>query len=173
MKRIGLLIPLLFSLLGAEVIHQKRNDDKTHEMHMYEAIALAKQGGPFPAGAVIVDTKSGAVLARGINASGRHPLLHAEIDAISRLAGSDKRVDWHGLALYTTAEPCPMCQAAIEWAGISQVYYGTPIPFLIKNGWQQIAIRAAEVAAKTPFRETEITGGILESECNRLYRRRD
>ena len=31
------------------------------------------------------------------------------------------------LVLYTTAEPCPMCQGAISWSGIGTVVSGTSI----------------------------------------------
>ena len=62
-----------------------------------------------------------------------------------------------------------MCQSAIEWAGIPTVYYGTSIPHLQHLGWKQIEIRAAEVARRTPFRQTSVIGGILAEECNDLF----
>jgi tRNA(adenine34) deaminase len=65
-----------------------------------------------------------------------------------------------------------MCQSAIEWAGISAVYYGTSIPYLQNLGCRQIEIRAEEVARRTPFRQTKVIGGILESECNALFEAR-
>jgi tRNA(adenine34) deaminase len=65
-----------------------------------------------------------------------------------------------------------MCQSAIEWAGISNVYYGTSIPYLQTHGWRQIEIRAEEVARRTPFRQTKVIGGILEFECNGLFKAR-
>jgi tRNA(Arg) A34 adenosine deaminase TadA len=65
-----------------------------------------------------------------------------------------------------------MCQSAIEWAGISTVYYGTSIPYLQSRGWRQIDIRAGEVARRTPFRQTRVIGGILEFECNALFEAR-
>ena len=34
----------------------------------------------------------------------------------------------------------------------------------------QIDIRAEEVAKRTPFRKCAIIGGILENECNALFR---
>jgi tRNA(Arg) A34 adenosine deaminase TadA len=64
-----------------------------------------------------------------------------------------------------------MCQSAIEWAGISNVYYGSSIPYLKINGWWQIDIRAEEVARRTSFRKTRVVGAILEEECNLLYRK--
>ena len=49
------------------------------------------------------------------------------------------------LTLYTSADPCPMCQAAIAWAGIGTVVHGSSIPFLAAHGWWQIDIRAEEL----------------------------
>ena len=65
--------------------------------------------------------------------------------------------------------PCPMCQSAIEWCGIQNVFYGTSIPYLKQLGWKQIDIRAEEVARRAPFRKTKVVGGILEAECNDLF----
>jgi tRNA(adenine34) deaminase len=52
-----------------------------------------------------------------------------EIVVINRCAADHPSVDWTALDLYTTAEPCAMCQSAVEWAGIPTVYYGTSIPY--------------------------------------------
>jgi tRNA(Arg) A34 adenosine deaminase TadA len=63
-----------------------------------------------------------------------------------------------------------MCQGAIEWAGIGYVVYGTSITTLQKLDWWQIDIRADEVIRRTPFRQTKILGGVLEQECDALFR---
>jgi tRNA(adenine34) deaminase len=73
------------------------------------------------------------------------------------------------LALYTTAEPCPMCQAAILWTGIESVFYGTSIRSLQIMGWRQIDISAEEVVRRSPTWRCTITGGILEHECDALF----
>ncbi len=78
-------------------------------------------GGPF--GAVIV--KDGKVVATGVNrvTANNDPTAHAEVSAIReacRLLG-DFRLT--GCTIYTSCEPCPMCLAAIYWAGISSIYY--------------------------------------------------
>ena len=98
------------------------------------------------------------------------PTFHGEIDTINRLAERDPKVDWTSLVLYTTAEPCPMCQSAVEWAGIPLVVYGSSIPFLKSLGWWQIDIRAEEVVRRTPFRRSAVLGGVLEEECNALFK---
>lgn len=144
----------------------------SHDDYMRQAIAIARQALKFPVGAVIIRRKTGEIIAKGFNRSAESPTLHGEIDAINRCAAAHPRIDWSELDLYTTAEPCPMCQSAIEWAGISTVYYGTSIPYLQTLGCRQIEIRAAEVARRTPFRQTKVIGGILEFECNALFEAR-
>ena len=144
-------------------------EKRGHEDYMRRAIALAKQVPRLPFGAVIVQRATGEIVAEGFNRSSDSPTFHGEIDAINRCAAAHPSIDWTELDLYTTAEPCPMCQSAIEWAGIGTVYYGTSIPYLKDRGWPQIDIRAEEVARRTPFRHTRIVGGILESECNPLF----
>ncbi|CAN8101206.1 unnamed protein product [Discula destructiva] len=49
------------------------------------------------------------------------------------------------LTLYTNAESCPMCAAAIRWAGFREYVYGTSIDTLIEKGWGQIRISSVEV----------------------------
>lgn len=139
------------------------------EYYMQQAITQALNVPAFPFGAVIVHQKTGDIVATGFNRSAQSPTFHGEIVAINHCAVAYPSIDWTELDLYTTAEPCPMCQSAIEWAGISTVYYGTSIPYLIRQGWGQIDIRAQEVAHRTPFRQTTVIGGILETECNMLF----
>ena len=140
-----------------------------HEDYMRRAIALALEVPEFPFGAVIVNRATGEIVAEGFIQSALNPTLHGEMVAINRCAELHQPADWSEFDLYTTAEPCPMCQSAIEWAGIACVYYGTSIPYLQNHNWRQIAIRASEVIAKTAFRNSIIVGGILEAECNALF----
>ncbi|MBA3967812.1 MAG: nucleoside deaminase [Nitrospirales bacterium] len=137
--------------------------------NMRLAIVMAQKVPQYPFGAVIVRRSTGKVLAQGYNRSSHNPTFHGEIDVINRCAAAHARVDWTALDLYTTAEPCPICQSAIEWAGIATVYFGTSIPFLQQHGWREIDIRAEEVSRRTPFRQTKVIGGILERECNALF----
>lgn len=140
-----------------------------NENYMRRAIELALNVPKLPFGAVIVNRNSGAIVAEGYNQSTLNPTFHGEMVAINQCAEIYRPEDWSELDLYTTAEPCPMCQSAIEWAGIAHVYYGTSMLYLEQLQWWQISIRATEVIAKTGFRNTLITGGILELECNALF----
>ena len=140
-----------------------------HERYMRKAIALTANVPDLPFGAVIVNRDNGEVVAEGWNRSAKNPMWHGEIDAINQLVASAAEIDSSRLVLFTTAEPCPMCQGAILWAGIGAVVFGTSIPFLIKNGWKQIDIPADEVIRRSVKWQCEIIGGVLEAECNELF----
>jgi tRNA(adenine34) deaminase len=141
--------------------------DDRHPMR--QAIEAARHTPTLPFAAVIVRRDTGEVLAVGANRTGESPTLHAEIDAINRCAASQPGLRWEDADLYTTAEPCPMCQAAIELAGIRHVYYGTSIPWLQARGWWQIDIRAEEVARRSPGGGARIVGGVLGPQCDALF----
>ena len=139
------------------------------EWYMRAALSAARNARANPFGAVIVDQDSGEIVARGWNRTKENPLWHGEVDALNQLDHGDDSLDVSRLCLYTTAEPCPMCQAAIVWAGVGAVRFGTTISTLQRLGWDQIEIRAAEVAAKVPFRRCEVSGGCLEDECDTVF----
>jgi tRNA(adenine34) deaminase len=130
---------------------------------------LAMNVPDLPFGALIVESSSGQIVAEGWNKSSVNPTWHGEIDAINRLAESHKTFNRSGLVLYTTAEPCPMCQGAILWSGIGMVVYGTSILFLQSQGWRQIDILAEEVVRRSPSWRCTLVGGVLEQECNALF----
>ena len=140
----------------------------SNEHYMQHAIATALEDPRRPFGAVLVDRGGGDIIARGHNRGAHNPTWHGEIDAINAAtaAGID---DWSRLKLYTTAEPCCMCQGAILWAGIAEVIYGTSIRSLTCWGWPQIDVPAEEIVRRTPFRDCAVTGGVLEAECDALF----
>ncbi len=140
-----------------------------HDTHMRRALALAANAPDLPFGAVIVDRDSGTVLAEGWNRTAENPTWQGEIDALNHLARSHPGADRARLVLYTTAEPCPMCQAAVLWAGVGAVVFGTSIRFLQQNGWPQVDIPAEEVVRRSPGWDCTLVGGVLEEECNALF----
>lgn len=140
-----------------------------HEHYMKRAIELAANVPEFPFGALIVDQASGRIVSEGWNKSSINPTFHGEIDAINRMVLSNPGIETSRLVLYTTAEPCPMCQGAILWTGIESVVYGTSIRSLQKMGWRQIDILAEEVVQRSPAWRCTITGGVLERECDALF----
>lgn len=145
---------------------------KLHEELMEATINYAKKHNPvWPFAAILVDDK-GSIQAYGINNANISPVLHGEIAVINNFCNSNQPQYLANMTLYTTAEPCPMCMAAIYWSGIKTIVYGSGIPFL--NGiWKtQIEIRAAELLNKTPHgyaKTTQLVGPVLEVKCNQLF----
>jgi tRNA(adenine34) deaminase len=140
-----------------------------HERHMRQAIGLTANTPQLPFGTVIVHRESNATVANGWNKSKINSTWHGEIDALNALFRSGQPVDGSELALYTTAEPCPMCMAAILWSGIQMVVFGTSIRFLQQHGWRQIDVLAAEIVRRSPGWQCTIVEGVLQEECNRLF----
>lgn len=140
-----------------------------HERHMRRAISLTTNTPDLPFGAVIVNLKSGEIVAEGWNRSTINPIWHGEIDAINALFRTHPAIATSELVLYTTAEPCPMCMSAILWSGITMVVSGTSIRFLQKHGWRQIDLRAEELVSRSPAWKCTIISGVLENECNALF----
>ena len=118
---------------------------------MRRAIVQANKNPKLPFGAVIVRVSDGSVVAEGHNRTPVNPIYHGEMDAIDRYASQHPGADWSDLVLYTTCEPCAICQSAVLWAGIGAVIFGSSIPFLASLNWWYIDIRAEEVVKRTSF----------------------
>ena len=146
-------------------IHTKKSD----EYYMQIAINLAKSNPKAPFAALIVDNKTGEILAQGINTQQVNPTFHGEIVAINNCIKKHPNVNWTQVTLYTTAEPCSMCQSAIVWANISKVVFASSIEYLKNHGWNQINISSTEINQKSPFYKGEIVGGILDKKANTLF----
>jgi len=143
--------------------------DIQHERFMRRAIELAANTPSAPFGAVIADLPFGKIMAEGWNKSSVNPTWHGEIDAINRLVELKQEFDGKQLVLYTTAEPCPMCQSAILWTGIETVVFGASIRSLQTMGWKQIDILTEEVVRRSSAWKCTLIGGVLEEECDALF----
>jgi tRNA(Arg) A34 adenosine deaminase TadA len=79
--------------------------------------------GTEPFGAVIV--KDGKIIGEGINRSvmNHDPTSHGETEAIRDACRNLRTVDLRGCALYSSCEPCALCVAAMNIAGITALYY--------------------------------------------------
>ena len=94
---------------------------------MQRAIEISQQAlslpGTQPFGAVVV--RDGRIVGEGLNQSlARHdPTSHSEIEAIRDACRNLSTVDLSGCDLYTSCEPCPMCVATMNQAGIARVFY--------------------------------------------------
>ncbi|TNE40278.1 MAG: nucleoside deaminase [Alphaproteobacteria bacterium] len=128
---------------------------------------MAAHRGEVPVGAVIVDTRSGRIVANcGNQMIGRHdPTAHAEMLAIraaGNMVGSERLVDCD---LYVTLEPCPMCAAAISLARIRRLYFAAYDP---KGGGVEYGARIFD--QPSCHYKPEIYGGLQEARSAALLK---
>ena len=136
---------------------------------MVQALAEAKAAavrGEVPVGAVIVDAL-GNLIAKAGNQTleMKDPTAHAEMLAIrsaARILNSERLIDCD---LYITLEPCAMCAAAISFARIRRVYFGSADEKMgaIENGPRFFT-------QPTCHHAPEVYGGIGESRAQNMLR---
>jgi tRNA(adenine34) deaminase len=135
---------------------------------MQEAIRIARTNPLAPFGCILFDGSQQKIVATGKNQSQINPLLHGEIAAIDAYAKLREK-DWSKISLFTTAEPCCMCQGAILWSGIGRLVFGTSIDTLSRQGWSQIDIPCSEIARRSWRPDLKIRSGVQEAECDALF----
>ncbi|MGK6315898.1 nucleoside deaminase [Neorhizobium sp. DT-125] len=100
-----------------------------NEAFMKRAVDISRRAlvepGTEPFGAVVV--KDGKIVGEGLNHSLANfdPTSHGEVEAIKDACRTLKCVDLTGCDMYTSCEPCAMCVATMEVAGISRLYYAS------------------------------------------------
>lgn len=137
-----------------------------HEKFMRAALEeaeIARAEGNSAVGSVIV--RDGEIIGRGRNLvyTENDITAHAETVALRVTGGELKLIDFHGCALYTTFEPCPMCCGAVLLSGVSTLVMGgrnDPA----STTWTNYRV---EEMIDTLGRsgEIEIVNGILVEEC--------
>ena len=82
---------------------------------------VASGGGPF--GAVLV--RDGVEIAHGTNrvTPDLDPTAHAEVTAIRAAARALGSNELHGITVYASCEPCPMCLGAALWARVDRIVF--------------------------------------------------
>ncbi|KAK5707969.1 hypothetical protein LTR97_000508 [Elasticomyces elasticus] len=178
-----------FEQQASDVQTAARTPDREHWMQQaIQALYDLKSPCPFEAfGTVIVNhtAKEDDLICIGANAiSSGNPTLHGEIAAINnctavltdptgryRLSSAETLEAYKSLTLYTTAEPCPMCAAAVRWTGFRECVFGTSISTLGKYGWTQIDFTSQELFEHTTGLKTKtnLVGGVLGEETDRLF----
>jgi tRNA(adenine34) deaminase len=129
--------------------------------------AEARRRGDDPFGARIVGA-DGHKLAEGGNLvhTTADVTAHAEIVALRALGGVAGAPELSGATMYTSAEPCAMCAAAISFARIRRIYYGASDP---KGGAVENGVRF--FAAATCHHRPEVYGGIGDRAAAALLRK--
>lgn len=112
-------------------------------MNEYMNIALKEarkgmkkgHGGPF--GAVIV--KDGKVIAKSHNMvlKKNDATCHAEMNVLRDASKKLKSYDLSSCVIYTTGQPCKMCEAAINWSKVKRVYFGNTYKDALNMGFDE------------------------------------
>lgn len=131
------------------------------EIFMREALREARaagEAGEVPVGGVVVC--GGKVIARAHNLTETltDPTAHAEMQLIGMAADylGGKYLD--DCTLYVTLEPCPMCAAALGWAQLGRLVYGTSDP---RRGYTLFTPSLLHP-------RTEVSSGLLAPEASTL-----
>lgn len=131
------------------------------EYFMKRAFAEAVQAfeeGEIPVGAVVVANNKIIARAHNLTETLNDVTAHAEMQAITAAANMLGGKYLTDCTLYVTLEPCAMCAGALGWAQVKRIVFGASDP---KRGYRKYA-------PGTLHPKTEITGGILETECAEL-----
>ena len=120
-----------------------------------------------PIGCVIVDDKTGKVIAKSCNKTIKlnNPTQHAEILCINKALKKLKTNRLNHCSIYITLEPCAMCATAIMLAKIDRVYIGCLSPktgAIISN----LHIYKRTICNHKP----DVYYCIMEKECKELLR---
>ncbi|HRK62602.1 MAG TPA: nucleoside deaminase [Candidatus Omnitrophota bacterium] len=136
------------------------------------ALAGIKKGEGGPFGACIV--KNGKVIASAHNQvlKNQDPTCHAEIQAIRLASKKLRSFDLTGCEIYSTTEPCPMCFAAIHWACIKAIYYGTNIADVAKRGFNELGVSNALLKKKGRLK-VKLHKGFERADCLQLLKKWD
>lgn len=147
---------------------RQRDEERMAGLVKFTARTLVTET-PVPFGALIVNTATGEVLMRAVNAvrAENDPSSHAEVRTVRKATKKLKNPSLKGYTMYTTCEPCPMCMANALWAGLDRVVYGATIEDAGKH-CKQIYIPAVEVAQRSDMK-CVIDGPVLREECYKLF----
>ncbi|HEV3204268.1 MAG TPA: nucleoside deaminase [Gemmataceae bacterium] len=138
---------------------------------MRVAIEKTREGiaaGQSPFGSAIV--KNNQIVASTHNTVWRDidPSAHAEVNCIRHAARQMGTITLKDCTLYSTTEPCPMCLAAIHWAKIDRVVFGTTIADAAAAGFGELLVNAKTLVemGKSPLK---VESGLLREECAALF----
>jgi|SRR5215475_6490395 len=134
----------------------------------------AREHGNPPFGAVLVSHR-GWILVEGENTQGvtHDCTCHAEMNLLREATQRFSRRLLSHSALYTSAEPCPMCAGAIFWSGVGRVIYGLSSAHLYaitQNRTEHLFEHCADLLSKGTHR-VEVFGPMLEDEAEQVFRK--
>ena len=129
---------------------------REHGNHPFGAALVDAEGRPFLAAENSVLTQSDAT-------------AHAELNLIRAATKKYRPEQLASCTLYASAEPCPMCAAAIVWGNVRRVIFGLGMDALYSligdvEGAPSLKLHAREVFIHAPW-PIEVIGPALEEEA--------
>jgi tRNA(Arg) A34 adenosine deaminase TadA len=155
--------------LSAQPVRRLSDAEEMHRIADFTARSLVSRF-PTPFGSSVVKTDDGSLLTRQVNHGRQNldPTAHAEVHAIRAACRKLRSVSLKGYTLYSTCEPCPMCMAAILWAGLDRVVYGATIADAARH-FNQIYTPAKTLAKKCDM-VCEVAGPVERARCQQLFK---
>jgi tRNA(adenine34) deaminase len=149
---------------------------ENHEQFMSVAIEEASLGaaaGEQPFGAVVVRDGGIIARARSLKVGSYDATAHAETLAVGLATRALRVRSLAGCTFYATCEPCPMCCGAIINSEIGTLVIGARFRKMrrfaaVFSAYHDYSVEAMTALTGSPVR---IVSGILEDECEELYRR--
>lgn len=153
---------------SSATIEESMHDDLIKRC--YALAETAVEHGNHPFGALL--SKDGEVLlvAENTVVTEKDITGHAELNLV-RMAS--KRFDPETLAqstLYTSTEPCIMCQGSIYWAGIPRIVYGVRGSSVANLGGAGWYISSRDTYGRM-LPKIEVSGPILEDDGMEIHKR--
>jgi tRNA(Arg) A34 adenosine deaminase TadA len=142
--------------------------------HTFDVARRSMKNGNHPFGAILVD-RDRKVLIETENGymPARDGTAHAERLLATEACRTFRADALAGATVYSSAEPCAMCSAAIYWAGIGRLVYGLSETRLRgitgnhpENPTLDLPCRAVFASGQ---RATEVIGPLLEDEAAALH----
>lgn len=128
--------------------------------------ALAHGNDPY--GAILVSADQQILLeAENTSVSERDCTGHAETNLVREASRRFSPAELAGATLYSSAEPCAMCAAAIHWANIGRLVFAASqarIFEILGDSPEHLRISCRELFAHSQ-RPIEIVGPLLEDEA--------
>jgi tRNA(Arg) A34 adenosine deaminase TadA len=134
----------------------------------------AREHGSPPFGAVLVSDR-GRILLEAENTQGETSdcTCHAETNLLREATRRFSRTFLKHSAIYTSAEPCPMCAGAIFWSGIGRVVFGLSSEHVYafsQSNAEHLFEHCADVLARGTH-PVEVIGPMIEDEAEKVFRK--
>lgn len=93
---------------------------------------------------------------------------HAEVNALRAAGGRVGSSRLPGATVAATCEPCPMCMAALHFAGVETVYYGASVEDAKAAGFKELQLPARDLVA-AGGNKLKLMPRLLHEESSNLF----